>query len=178
MAGGWQTDVRRVGNVVTREAKPQSRTVMALLHHLHDRGFDGSPQPIDDGFTTDGREQLEYIDGETPHPGPWTDEDAWRLGDLVRRLHDATATFVPPTDAIWRPWFARALRGERRVIGRPRPVGTRPSGVRTEGPRARTCRSAVGRSTHHACCTGTTRTPSTRVRPLPRRSPCLLRRGY
>ena len=94
LAGGWQTDVRRVGNVVVRSAKPQSRTVVALLHHLHHSGFDGSPEPIGDGFTTDGREQLEYVEGESPHPGPWTEADAWRLGDLVRRLHDTTAMFV------------------------------------------------------------------------------------
>lgn len=117
LAGGWQTDVRRVGQVVTRAPKPQSRTVMALLHHLHDQGFDGSPRPIDDGFTPDGREQLEYVDGKTPHPGPWTDEDALHLGDLVRGLHDAAATFVPPSDATWQPWFARALPAERTVIG-------------------------------------------------------------
>lgn len=117
LEGGWQTDVRRVGDVVTRSAKPQSRTVIALLRHLRDHGFDGAPRPVGDGFTPDGREQLTYVEGSSPHPGPWPDEDAWRLGDLVRRLHEATATFVPPADATWQPWFARALPSDRTVIG-------------------------------------------------------------
>lgn len=115
--GGWQTDVRRTGDVVTRSAKPQSRTVIALLRHLSDHGFDGALRPVGDGFTRDGREQLAYVEGSSPHPGPWPDEDAWCLGDLLRRLHEATASFVPPVDATWQPWFARALSSDRTVIG-------------------------------------------------------------
>jgi len=117
LEGGWQTDVRRVGDMVTRSAKPQSRTVLALLCHLRDHGFDGAPWPVGDGFTPDGREQLAYVEGSSPHPGPWPDEDAWHLGDLLRRLHEATASFVPPADATWQPWFARSLPGDRTVIG-------------------------------------------------------------
>ena len=36
---------------------------------------------------------------------------------MVGRLHQATATFDPPLDAVWRPWFARDLPGSRPVIG-------------------------------------------------------------
>jgi hypothetical protein len=117
LEGGWQSDARRVGDVVLRSAKPQSRTVIALLRHLESAGFDASPRPIGDGFTSDGREQLAYIDGESPHPGAWSEEVAWELGAMLGRLHRATATFAPPTDAVWRPWFARDLLGSRPVIG-------------------------------------------------------------
>ena len=117
LAGGWQTEVRRVGDIVLHSPKPQSSTVIALLVHLRDIGFDGSPHPIGDGFNIDGHAQLEYVEGATPHPGPWNDDDAWRLGDLLRRVHHATASFVAPHDPVWQPWFARTLPGEHRVIG-------------------------------------------------------------
>ena len=117
LSGGWQTDVHRVGAVVLRSPKPQSRTVMALLRHLRDVGFDGAPHPVGDGFAPDGREQLRFIPGDSAHPNPWPDDAFWRLGDLLRRLHDATASFVVPADAVWRPWFARSLPGQHPAIG-------------------------------------------------------------
>ena len=117
LAGGWQTVVRRVGDVVQRSSRPQSPTVIALLGHRRDSGFDGSPHPSGSGFTVDGDEQLEYVDGVSPRPGPWNDDDAWRLGDLLRRLHDATASFIAPHDPCWQPWFARALPFGHQVIG-------------------------------------------------------------
>ena len=93
--GGWQTDVRRVGDVVLRSAGPQSRSVMMLLHHLDAVGFGAAPRPVDDGFAPDGREQLTYMGGVSPHPYAWSDDAAWRIGDMLRRLHAATASFVP-----------------------------------------------------------------------------------
>lgn len=117
LEGGWQSDVRRVGDVVLRSAKPQSRTVIALLKHLESVGFDASPRPIGDGFALDGREQLAYIEGESPHPSAWSEEAAWQLGEMVGQLHRAAARFDTPADAVWRPWFARELAGSRPVIG-------------------------------------------------------------
>jgi hypothetical protein len=29
----------------------------------------------------------------------------WAVGRLLRELHDATASFQPPADAVWRPWL-------------------------------------------------------------------------
>ncbi|MEO5725133.1 MAG: phosphotransferase [Ilumatobacteraceae bacterium] len=117
LAGGWQTDVRRVGDIVLRSAKPQSTTVIALLIHLRNAGFDAAPQPIGDGFSEDGREQLTFIAGESPQPKAWSDEASWQVGHLLRRLHDITASFVAPADAVWRPWFARKLPGDAPIIG-------------------------------------------------------------
>lgn len=117
LAGGWQTEVHRRGDVVLRSAKAQSRTVIALLAHLHDVGFDAAPRPIGTGFAADGREQLTFVAGESPQPLAWSDDAAWRLGDLLRRLHEATASFRAPADAVWRPWFARTLPGSHPVIG-------------------------------------------------------------
>lgn len=50
-------------------------------------------------------------------PGAWSDEALIQIGQMLRRLHEATTSFVPPTDAVWQPWFLRDLGGERQVIG-------------------------------------------------------------
>lgn len=117
LEGGWQTEVRRVGDVVLRARSPQSPTVIALLRHLHANGFDAAPRPVGDGFAPDGRERLEFIEGESPQPRPWSDDAVWEVGRLLRRLHEAAATFRPGESPAWRPWFARALGGDRCVIG-------------------------------------------------------------
>lgn len=116
LAGGWQNAVSRLDDVVFRSAGPQSRTVLALLAHLAEVGFDAAPRPIGSGFAPDGREQISFVDGVSPQPAAWSDEAAWEIGALVRRLHAATASFRW-ADPVWRPWFARSLPGSRPVIG-------------------------------------------------------------
>jgi Phosphotransferase enzyme family len=39
------------------------------------------------------------------------------VGQLFRELHDATASYRPPPDAVWFPWHGRDLGGPTRVIG-------------------------------------------------------------
>lgn len=117
LAGGTRTEVRRIGDVVVRAAGPQSGSVIALLTHLHGAGFEAAPRPVGGGFTGDGREQLTFIAGESPHPNAWTEEAALRIGAMVRELHLSTSGFVAPADAVWRSWFARSLPGDRPVIG-------------------------------------------------------------
>lgn len=117
LEGGWRTDVTEAGGVVFRSPKPQSGTVVALLHHLADVGFAAAPRPVGTGFAPDGREALRFIEGESPQPLAWSDDAAADIGRLLRQLHDATASFRPPTDTTWHPWFARELPGRRPVIG-------------------------------------------------------------
>ncbi len=117
LPGGSQTEVRRLGDIVLRERAPQSGTVMHLLHHLGDRGFEASPRPVGDGFALDGREQLAFIEGTSPQPRAWSVEAAWHIGRMVRQLHDATGGFDPGPEPAWRPWFARSLGGSSPVIG-------------------------------------------------------------
>ena len=114
-AGRRRCDVRAAwcSDRRSRRVAPSWR----CLRHLRDEGFDGAPRPVGDGFAADGREQPQYVDGTSPHPRPWTDDAAWRLGDLLRRLHVATASFTPPVDAVWSPWFARSLSGRHPAIG-------------------------------------------------------------
>jgi hypothetical protein len=103
--------------IVYREAGPWSQTVLALLRHLEQAGFDSAPKVIGDGFSPDGREMVSYIEGSSPQPYAWPEEHVSEVGRLLRELHEAAASFVPAEDAIWRPWFARDLPGQRPVIG-------------------------------------------------------------
>jgi hypothetical protein len=117
LGGGGRTVVHRHGHVVLREAGPWSATVLALLRHLEQVGFVGSPRVVGAGFDAQSREMLSYIEGEFTHPGPWTVEGAAAVGRLLRDLHMATATYRPAPAARWRPWFGRDLGGPVRVIG-------------------------------------------------------------
>ena len=115
--GAGSTGVQRQGNVVLRPAGPWTPTVHSLLRHLEQVGFSGAPRVVGSGFAPDGRETLSYIKGEIAHPGPWTIEGAAGVGRLLRKIHEATASYTPPRDAVWPPWFGRRLGGPRRIIG-------------------------------------------------------------
>lgn len=117
LSGGGRTAVHRRGQIVVRETGPWAATVHALLRHLEDMGFAGSPRVVGSGFDESGRETLTYIEGECAHPGPWTLDGAAAVGRLLRDLHNATASYRPPPGAIWRPWFGRTLGAPPRVIG-------------------------------------------------------------
>jgi hypothetical protein len=106
LAGGRTTPgAVRIGAAVHRPARPWTRTVHAVLQHLERAGFAGAPQVV--GFDDEGREVLGYLAGETvgdTRPWPdWVFSDAALadVGAWLRRLHDATAGFVPPEDAVW-----------------------------------------------------------------------------
>lgn len=116
-SGASSTGVQRRGDVVLRPAGPWTPTVHSLLRHLEEVGFAGSPRVVGSGLARDGRETLTYIEGEFTHPGPWTLEGAAGVGELLRELHEATASYRPPPDAIWPPWFGRSIGGPHRVIG-------------------------------------------------------------
>jgi hypothetical protein len=115
--GGGTTKVTRSGNVVYRSPKPQSKTVLNLLKFLNDAGFSWCPRPIGEGFAPDGREMLEYIEGESPQPFAWSNEATYEIGELLHKLHTVTMEWTPPADACWRTWFLRELIGPRSVIG-------------------------------------------------------------
>jgi aminoglycoside phosphotransferase (APT) family kinase protein len=92
----------RVGDTVRRPAGSSRTAVRDLLLHLESVGFDGAPRHL--GTDDQGREVLSWIDGDVPLPPypAWamTDRALADLGGLVRRLHDATATFRA-TRADW-----------------------------------------------------------------------------
>lgn len=116
LLGGGRSFVTRRGDVVFRQAAPWSATIVALLRHLEREGFEHAPRVVGTGLSPDGRETVTFIEGEFVHPRPWNDAAMPVLGHMLRRLHDATSSFVPPPDAFWRPWFGRNL-GTPRTIG-------------------------------------------------------------
>ena len=110
-------EVHRHGSVVVRNAGPHSETVHALLRHLADAGFGGSPKVVGDGFDPAGRETISFVQGDVLHPGLPTVEGTAALGVLLRDLHEATSSFVPGHHAVWQPWFGRSLGEGERVVG-------------------------------------------------------------
>jgi aminoglycoside phosphotransferase (APT) family kinase protein len=105
LPGGRHVGGVRIGDTVHRPANPWTPTVHAVLRHLEAAGFDGAPRAL--GFDEQGREILTFLHGDTigeRHPWPeWPhSESALRqVGAWMRRLHDTTATFIPPDDATW-----------------------------------------------------------------------------
>jgi Ser/Thr protein kinase RdoA (MazF antagonist) len=75
----------------------------ALLSHLEDVGFEGAPRFL--GIDQQGRDILTFLEGQVPLPPypPWalTDGVLESLGQLLRRFHDATATFDQASVAGW-----------------------------------------------------------------------------
>jgi hypothetical protein len=91
-----------VGDTVRRPGGVRP-AVRDLLLYLEAVGFEGAPRHL--GVDEHGREILSFIEGEVPVPlyPAWamTDRALADLGRLVRRFHEATASFVPPPDAEW-----------------------------------------------------------------------------
>ncbi len=87
--------VTQVGDHVLRPASQHWRTIHALLRSARAAGFDGAPVPV--GVEPDGRERLEFINGDVPVP-PYP---AWAQSDdalasvavLLRRFHEASDSF-------------------------------------------------------------------------------------
>jgi hypothetical protein len=117
LTGGSRTAVHRQGSVVLRGTGPWTPAVHALLRHLEQVGFAAAPRLVASGYAADGREQLTFIEGTVANPGPWSLEGTVAVAGLLRQLHDATATFEPPSGATWFAWHGRPLGGPDRVIG-------------------------------------------------------------
>ena len=117
LEGGGSTIVSRSGDVVLRESRPWSATVLVLLRHLEREGFAGAPRVVEPGFDDQGREMLSFIAGESPQPFAWSDEAAADIGRMLADLHRATSTFTPPRDATWMPWWGRDLPAATMGIG-------------------------------------------------------------
>jgi aminoglycoside phosphotransferase (APT) family kinase protein len=78
--------------------------VQRLLAHLAEVGFVGAPKPY--GLSEDGEEELvEYLPGDVGHdftaPQVRSDASLVAAARLLRRLHDATASFVRTPADVW-----------------------------------------------------------------------------
>ena len=89
--------VVRVGAHVLRPSSPHSGSIHAFLRAVRHAGFEGAPVPV--GIDEDGRERLEFIDGEVPVPPypDWSQSDIAlaSVAKLLRGLHDAARGFDP-----------------------------------------------------------------------------------
>ncbi len=103
LEGGDTAPVVRVGDTVRRRAGPWTPAIHGLLTHIRQRGFRDGPEPL--GYDDRGREILTYVEGEAGrYPLPewmWSEEVPLAVARLLRRYHDATLGFDPPTDAHW-----------------------------------------------------------------------------
>jgi hypothetical protein len=88
--------VIRVGNSVRRPTAPCWPATHALLAHLKSVGFDGAPQVLAAGVTT---EMLTYIHGQAAVPplpaDTLTDSALVSIAELLRRYHQAVRSFDP-----------------------------------------------------------------------------------
>ena len=87
--------------VVTRPAGPWTPTVHAFLRHLRAQGLESVPEPLG---TAAGTETLGYLAGASGGDG-WfhqhTEVGLRSAAALLRRLHDASAGWRPPAEAVW-----------------------------------------------------------------------------
>jgi Ser/Thr protein kinase RdoA (MazF antagonist) len=92
--------VVRAGQTVRKPAGPQTPAVAAFLEHLQVSGYPAAPRSL--GCDARRRHVLEYIPGQLADAMPPLGlAGLHRVGLLIRRLHDATAGFREPPDAVW-----------------------------------------------------------------------------
>jgi hypothetical protein len=109
-SGNHQPDAILANGVVSKTAGPWTPAVAALLRHLEAAGFPGAPRVAGEAAYT-------YVPGSSPHPRAWSDDAVAGVGTLLRGVHDATADFTPPPDAVWQPTLLRDLPGSDPVFG-------------------------------------------------------------
>ncbi|WP_285785186.1 aminoglycoside phosphotransferase family protein [Microbispora sp. NBRC 16548] len=117
LIGDVSEGVVRVGATVRRPMRPTSPSVHALLRHLESAGFDRAPRVL--GIDERGRAILTYVEGVVPaHPLPAYavgDEALTALARLLRRFHDAAASFSAPPGAVWED--GSAPEGPAELVG-------------------------------------------------------------
>ena len=104
MDSGETPGVVKIGSTIRRPVTEFSHTIHTLFQYLEEKGFDASPRFL--GIDDRGREVLSFIEGESGQFGSpahnWSDESLVAAFQLLRRYHDATTGFRPPSDAAWR----------------------------------------------------------------------------
>ncbi|WP_033318427.1 phosphotransferase [Streptomyces yerevanensis] len=105
LAGGMVNAgaVFRRGALVDRPAPHNAYALHAHLLALREHGFDAAPSPV--RLTADGREQLTFIPGDVALPPfpRWvmTDTALESVGNLLRRLHEASVTIAVDSRVEW-----------------------------------------------------------------------------
>jgi hypothetical protein len=101
--GNTHEKVVRVDDTVRRPTGPWTPGVHALLVHLQKRGFEGAPRVH--GIDEQGREVLDYIEGEVVHPEHVdriaSDAALAEVASVIRRFHDAASSFIGSRAYVW-----------------------------------------------------------------------------
>ena len=95
--------VTRQGDHVLRPSNAHTETIHRFLRHLDSVGFEGASVPV--AVDDDGRERLHFVAGDVPLvPYPhWAqaDEALASIAVLMRRFHEASASFQPDPADTW-----------------------------------------------------------------------------
>ena len=109
LEGGRDNQILRAGNSVIRPAGKWSKSVHALLNHLHKNGCRAVPEAL--GFDEQGNEIVSFIAGDVcNYP---LSENAKSLemlqtaASLLRTYHDSTTSFLK-NETINQPWMLPA----------------------------------------------------------------------
>ena len=96
--------VVRIGQTVRRPAHRNTPTVQSLLKHLEEKSFGGAPRAL--GIDWDGHEMVSYINGTAGHyplkPYVLSNSTLIQVAQLLRRYHDASASFSTPANSSWK----------------------------------------------------------------------------
>ncbi|MEW1834619.1 phosphotransferase [Microbacterium sp. NPDC079995] len=100
LAGGNASGtVVRIGDTVRKPWAASTSSVVAFVHALRAAGVD-LPEPL--GCDESGRQVLEYVPGELAiERGRMAASELRRVGAMVRAIHDASAAYTAPSDAVW-----------------------------------------------------------------------------
>lgn len=111
LSGGNISSVVRVGATVRRTMQSWSATIHHLLRYLEHVQFAHAPRFL--GIDECGRETLSYIPGEVGFfPYVYSDAGLRSAATSLRRYHDATAQYRPPSNAHWQFIYPDAERHE------------------------------------------------------------------
>lgn len=101
LAGGNASGiVMRVGDTVRKSWSDAAPSVADFVAALRAEGVD-APEPL--GRDERGRQVVEFVPGPLAIDRPrLTTDEFRRVGSMIRGIHDASASYVPADDAVWR----------------------------------------------------------------------------
>lgn len=100
--GNASGPVVKVGATVRKQATPQASTINRLLNHVRRQGVQWVPRAY--GMDSQGRQVLEYLEGDVGHGDPPLIREEHVLVEIaqaLRQWHDATTSFPRSDDDVW-----------------------------------------------------------------------------
>lgn len=97
--GNASGNVVRIGETVRKPWSASTASIVAFVEALRLAGVD-APAPT--GRDEQGRQVQEFVPGTLAiDADPLSRTDLHRVGGMVRAIHDASASYAPPEDAVW-----------------------------------------------------------------------------